>query len=39
MLKWLKYGIIILISTVTGKTVVDFFGSYAVAGWTVRRIR
>ena len=40
MLKWPKYVLIILWSEVTGKSVVNFFGStYAVAGNMVRRIR
>ena len=40
MLKWIKYSLIILQSTLTDKTVVNFFGStYVVAGNFVRRIR
>lgn len=38
--KWSKWAIIILYSTITGKTVVNFFGStYAVAGNVVKKIR
>lgn len=36
-MKWIKYYCIVMTSTITGKTVVNFFGkSYAVAGNTVR---
>lgn len=40
MFKWIKYTLIVFQSELTGKTVVDFFGStYAVAGNTVRKVR
>ncbi len=40
MLQKCKYVIIILYSTLTGKTVVDLFGgTYCVAGNYVRKVR
>lgn len=40
MVKWAKYYCIIMKSTITGRTVVDFCGStYAVAGNMVKKVR
>lgn len=39
-LKWLKWATVISLSTVTGSTVVDFFGStYIVSRMTVKKVR
>lgn len=39
-MKWLKYPIIILLSVVTKKTIINFFGStYVIAGNVVRKIK
>ena len=39
-MKWIKWYIIILISIITKKTVVNFLGSiYVVAGNIVKKIR
>lgn len=38
-MKWIKYYLIIMLSTFTGKTVVTFFGStYAVSGNVVKKL-
>lgn len=39
-MKLVKYYVVIMLSVITGKTAVNFFGStYAVAGNIVKRIK